>query len=378
MKKIASFISALMFLAAMFFNIPAYAVKHVVLVGNFFFNPSALSVSVGDTVRWVWSSGSHTTTSGVIPGGATNWDELITSSNTSFEYPVTVSGTYNYVCTPHVAMGMVATFTAVAFVPTLTVSPSNRNVSATTGTTTFSVISNSNWTSSSNSGWCTVGSGGTGNGTLSANYSQNTSVTQRIATITVMVAGLPDQTVTITQAGTPRTLSVGPDNQNVAATSGTTIFDVVCNTDWTSSSNAAWCSVTPAGSGNGSITATFEVNLTNSIRIATITTSVSGLTPQTVTVTQAASTVGVDEQALERMLIYPNPTRGIFKLNVGLFNDKSAEVTIMAMSGKSILSRICSGATEFTFDLSQEPNGYYFVRIIIEGNPTVRRLVLIN
>ena len=378
MKKITSFISVLMFLAAMVFNIPAFAVKHVVLVGNFFFNPSTLSVSVGDTVRWVWSSGSHTTTSGVIPGGAANWDELITSSNTSFEYPVTVAGTYNYVCTPHVAMGMVATFTAVAFVPTLTVSPSNRDVSATAGTTIFSVISNSNWTSSSNSGWCTVGAGGSGNGTLSANYSQNTSVTQRIATITVMVAGLPDQTVTVTQAGAARTLSVSPDNQNVGATSGTTIFNVVCNTDWTSSSNAAWCTVTPSGSGVGSITATFEANLTNSIRIATITTTVSGLTPQTVTVAQAASTVGVDEQALGRLQIYPNPTKGLFKLYVGNFLDKAAEVTIMDINGKSIVSRICSGATDYAFDLSQEPKGYYFVRIIIEGNLTVRRLVLIN
>ena len=378
MKKYTTFIAPLMFMAAMLFNIQGFSVKHVVLVGNYYFNPSSLNVSVGDTMRWVWSAGSHTTTSGVIPGGAATWDQPINSTNTVYEYPVTVAGTYNYVCTPHAAMGMIATFTATTFVPTLSVSPSNRNVTAAQGSTTFTVASNSTWTSASNAGWCTVTTGGTGNGTISANYSANTSVTQRVATITVTVSGLPAQTVTVTQAGAAPTLTVAPSNQNVAAQPGSTAFTVASNTSWTSVSDASWCTVTPSGSGNGTLTATYTVNPATSVRIATITTTVSGLTPQSVTVTQAASTVGVNEQDLSGLLVFPSPTRGIFTLDLGTYSDQAASVSIMDMSGKNILSRICTGTKEYRFDLSGEPKGEYLVRITIGSRSAVKRISVVN
>ncbi len=378
MKKYTTFIAPLMFMAAMLFNIQGFSVKHVVLVGNYYFNPSSLNVSVGDTMRWVWSAGSHTTTSGVIPGGAATWDQPINSTNTVYEYPVTVAGTYNYVCTPHAAMGMIATFTATTFVPTLSVSPSNRNVTAAQGSTTFTVASNSTWTSASNAGWCTVTTGGTGNGTISANYSANTSVTQRVATITVTVSGLPAQTVTVTQAGAAPTLTVAPSNQNVTAQPGSTAFTVASNTSWTSVSDASWCTVTPSGSGNGTLTATYTVNPATSVRIATITTTVSGLTPQSVTVTQAASTVGVNEQDLSGLLVFPSPTRGIFTLDLGNYSDQAAAVSIMDMSGKNILSRICTGTKEYRFDLSGEPKGEYLVRITIGSRSAVKRISVVN
>ena len=378
MKKYTTFIAPLMFMAAMLFNIQGFSVKHVVLVGNYYFNPSSLNVSVGDTMRWVWSAGSHTTTSGVIPGGAATWDQPINSTNTVYEYPVTVAGTYNYVCTPHAAMGMIATFTATTFVPTLSVSPANRNVTAAQGSTTFTVASNSTWTSASNAGWCTVTTGGTGNGTISANYSANTSVTQRVATITVTVSGLPAQTVTVTQAGAAPTLTVAPSNQNVAAQPGSTAFTVASNTSWTSVSDASWCTVTPSGSGNGTLTATYTVNPATSVRIATITTTVSGLTPQSVTVTQAASTVGVNEQDLSGLLVFPSPTRGIFTLDLGTYSDQAASVSIMDMSGKNILSRICTGTKEYRFDLSGESKGEYLVRITIGSRSAVKRISVVN
>lgn len=77
------------------------------------FIPDTLTVQVGDTVRWVWTSGAHTTTSTNIPSGAAAWDNPLTASDTQFEYVVTVEGMYNYVCTPHVNLGMTGSFRAV-------------------------------------------------------------------------------------------------------------------------------------------------------------------------------------------------------------------------------------------------------------------------
>ena len=83
-------------------------------------------------------------------------------------------------------------------------------------------------------------------------------------------------------------LAVTPSNQNVAYTpAGSTSFSVTSNCNWTALSNQTWCTVTPSGSGNGTITANYAINTTTSTRTANITVTVSGVTPIDVTVTQA-------------------------------------------------------------------------------------------
>jgi hypothetical protein len=64
---------------------------------------------------------------------------------------------------------------------------------------------------------------------------------------------------------------------------------VTSNTGWTVTSDQSWCTVDPSGSGNGIITATNAENLSTLSRIANITVTVAGLTPVTVTVTQAGA-----------------------------------------------------------------------------------------
>jgi plastocyanin len=378
MKKHIGILFPILVIMGMIYHSDTYAVKHIVHVGNFYFNPSSLNVSVGDTVRWQWDAGSHTTTSGVIPAGATNWDQNINSSSQNFEYPVQVAGLYNYVCTLHAAMGMIGTFTASGASPSLSVTPANQNVPSTSGITSFSVTSNSGWTATSNTTWCTVPSGGTGNGTINASYSINASFDQRVATISVSVAGLPVQNVTVTQAGAVRTLAVAPPSQNVAQNAGTTSFDVISNTTWTAVSNAGWCSATPSGSGNGTITATYVANSTTSVRIATISVSVTGLPVQIVTVVQAASTVGVGENTDLSVRIYPNPSRGLFKVTLGNTLEEATEISLLDISGRIINTGMVNGSGEMTFDLSESPNGYYFVRLKSGSGTSVRRIVIID
>jgi len=202
MKTNTSYMTgSLIALLVMIFSLSGFSTKWVVSVANNQFTPSSLpNVSSGDTIRWVWAAGNHTTTSTSIPAGALSWDEMINSTNMVYEYPATVTGTYNYQCIYHPSM--VASFTVTGFVPTLTVTPSNQNVTMPAGTTDFTVTSNTDWVAVSNSGWCTVTPSGTGNGTVTATYSDNASGPPRIATITVTVAGLTPQQVTVSQDGT--------------------------------------------------------------------------------------------------------------------------------------------------------------------------------
>jgi plastocyanin len=178
-----------------------FAVKHVVHVGNFQFNPSTQNVSVGDTIRWQWDNGSHTTTSLVIPPGADSWNSPLNSSSQIFEYRITVSGVYNYKCTPHSAMGMVASFTASA-------------------------------------------------------------------------------------------------------------------------------------------------------------------------------ATGIVEQKDINISVFPNPSGGIFKIVLGNTFEKESEISLIDISGKTILKRTTNGSGEITFDLSGSPKGYYFVRLSSAGGTIVRRIII--
>jgi PKD repeat protein len=99
--------------------------------------------------------------------------------------------------------GQVEDYTVIVQNPSLSVTPSNQNVTAPAGNTSFGVTSNSVWTVASNQVWCAVTTSGSGNGTITATYLQNTSLSPRIANITVTVAGLSPVVVTVTQAGVP-------------------------------------------------------------------------------------------------------------------------------------------------------------------------------
>jgi hypothetical protein len=178
---------------------------------------------------------------------------------------------------------------------TLSVSPSNQNVLSTpAGSTLFSVTSGCVWTASSNQTWCTLSpASGSGNATLTANYTANSTCASRTATITITANGATGSpaTVTVVQAAnTTPILTVSPSSQSVANFAGSTTFSISntgCRTlSWTSSSNQTWCTLSPAsGTGNATLTATCSANA-GSTRTATITVTATGATgsPKTVTV----------------------------------------------------------------------------------------------
>ncbi len=175
----------------------------------------------------------------------------------------------------------------------LTVTPSDRPVPYTSGSTTFTVTSNVNWSSSDDVSWLTLNlSGGTGNATLIASYTENTAASQRTATITV-TGGIPGytqltRTVTVTQAGKP-TLTVTPSDRQVSNNSGSVPFYVTSNVSWNVTDHSSWLTVSPiSGSGNGTLTATYSANSSGDPRVGTITVT-DGEIVNTVSVTQSGT-----------------------------------------------------------------------------------------
>ncbi|MFN4854583.1 MAG: T9SS type A sorting domain-containing protein [Bacteroidota bacterium] len=111
----------LIFLAASFICFSAFSATHTVLVWSGymkFVNPGwatdTISMIPGDTIQWLPLDAPtmpHTITSTTIPSGAATFDQVWQMpSDTFFRYIPQIPGIYQYVCTPHINMGMTGIF----------------------------------------------------------------------------------------------------------------------------------------------------------------------------------------------------------------------------------------------------------------------------
>ena len=91
---------------------------------------------------------------------------------------------------------------------------------------------------------------------------------------------------------------ISPDNQDVGPEAGTAVFNLKSTGAWTAASHQSWCTVTPSGTGNGSVTAAFSKNLSATPRMASITVTTSDSRKYTVTVTQQGVLPPVNLQAV--------------------------------------------------------------------------------
>jgi len=331
------------------------------------------STAFNVTCNTGWTASSNSSWCTITPSGSGNGtiiagysDNLSVISRTA---AITVSAAG--------ASPVTVTVTQDAALPTLGVTPSNQNVPASpVGQTVFDVTSNTSWTVTSDQVWCVVAPSGSGNQPIIATYDVNTSTTGRVANLTVTVTGLPPVVVTVTQSGTSPTLTVTPANQNVPFVSGNTTFTVLSNSTWTASSDSAWLTVTPSGSGNGTINANFLQNPYFTPRVATVTVVVAGIPAQMVTVTQAQSTVSVKEHSADAIRIIPNPSKGSFRIETADFRSGEMNVSIMDLSGRIILQRVCKDKQDLVFDLSASPEGSYFVKINTGRQEQTQKLIL--
>jgi plastocyanin len=84
------------------------AVHIVTQVANGF-SPDEVTIARGDTVRWVWTGGIHTVTSGSgasDPESGALFDAPLDGTPSSFSYRFLSAGDVPYYCIPHEAFGM--------------------------------------------------------------------------------------------------------------------------------------------------------------------------------------------------------------------------------------------------------------------------------
>ncbi len=258
--------------------------------------------------------------------------------------------------------------------PTLSVAPSNQNVNSDAGNIDFAVTSNSDWTASSDVSWCSITSAGSGSETLIANYTENESTSSRIATITVSVTGVSPVQVTLNQAGATPTLSVTPPVQYVDYLTGITDFLVNTNSTWTAISDVEWCTVTPSGDGNGTITAIYEANNETNERKATISVSVADASTVDVFVEQSPL-VGIEDYNIRTIQVNPNPSTGHIKV---CLSDKQTikEIEIKDLTGKIIFYSRGLNEINNSIDLSGNAQGCYIIKVKTMKETITSRIII--
>jgi hypothetical protein len=141
----------------------------------------------------------------------------------------------------------------------LQVSPPEIPVDSDGGTETISVSNTGeqtmSWTASRDQSWVTITSGarGTNDGTVALSISENTSTSQRSATVTIDAGPAGKKDIPVKQEGrsrTPAALEVSPPEIPVDSDGGTETISV-SNTgeqtmSWTASRDQSWVTITPA------------------------------------------------------------------------------------------------------------------------------------
>ena len=173
----------------------------------------------GSTQNITWTSSGVTNVKiEYTTDNSTSWSTIIESTSASLgSYTWTIPNTLSTQCKVKIIDVSNSSlydesnsvFTILVSAPVLTVTPSERNVSNVSGTTTFSVSNTGTgtmeWTAESDAAWAVItsGSGGTDDGTISIDYTVNQSSSSRSAAITITSTGIvgSPMAVTINQSG---------------------------------------------------------------------------------------------------------------------------------------------------------------------------------
>ncbi|HML85328.1 MAG TPA: BACON domain-containing carbohydrate-binding protein, partial [Bacteroidales bacterium] len=218
---------------------------------------------------------------------------------------------------------------------------------------------------------------GNGNGNITATFQANPTTETRIASITVSANGVTPQVVTLTQEGADPILTVSPESIQVGHEAGATNFNVSSNVNWTAQSSASWCSVTPSGSNNGSISVTYLENTNANIRSATITVNGTGVAPVQVTLLQEG-TVGISATEGLTMNIMPIPAKDYLDIETAGFNEQMATLQIIDLTGHILANRSVIANGKMRFSLETLSGGIYFLRYSTNNQSITRRIVIVK
>ncbi|MEO8711119.1 MAG: T9SS type A sorting domain-containing protein [Parafilimonas sp.] len=360
MKKFLSAITI-----CLLFVINAYSFTQIVTVQNHLFTPSGFTINLGDTVRFTWLNGSHTTTSLIIPAGAASWDHPINSSSTSFTYIPSKIGVYNYKCIPHFSMGMKGNFTVVCPQPSVQISADGsvlfcKGESVLLKSSVTSAITFYQWKK---------------DGTNIANAKSSTYTATVTASYTLMVTNSCGNSATSNAIN----VKANPLPQAIITPSDTVL---ICKHDSVMMQATTGASQTYQWQKNGSNIAgatassytaktagKYRVNVTKTTTGCSKQSAVTRVIIQCPSLAKTNSIV--DDNAAK---IFPNPSAGSFHISIPSYNDGKYFLTIFDVNGKQVVnSNIISKDYSFGNELTP---GIYLVQVRNDNKVILREKII--
>ncbi|MFO7659361.1 MAG: OmpA family protein [Candidatus Cloacimonadaceae bacterium] len=157
----------------------------------------------------------------------------------------------------------------IKFKPTLTVGRDLFNVSSEQGVAGASILSNTDWTITSDAEWLRVyPTSGSGNQSFDISYDDNQAYFDRTGTVTITGSGLT-QTITVLQkAGMDEPkLFVEERTRYVTSEAGSIDYQIIANVAWKVSEDVEWLSISPlSGSNDGVLNIKYDANPTRKAR----------------------------------------------------------------------------------------------------------------
>lgn len=329
------------------FTIKAYSFTQIVTVQNHVFTPATFTINLGDTVKFTWLNGSHTTTSLTIPAGAAAWDHPINTTSTSFTYVPSKTGVYNYKCTPHFSMGMQGNFTVVCAQAAVQISAGGvitfcKGGSVLLSSTVTSQIASYQWkkngTNIANAKSSTFTATATGSYTLMVTNNCGNTATSNAINVTVN----PLPAATITPADS--VLICRGDSVKLQANTGASL-----TYQWQKNS------VNIAGATSSSLI----VKTGGNYRVI-VTKTTTGCSKQSLATKVKIQCPGFTNTVESLIKVFPNPSSNNFHISMPLSSNKYV-VTVYDNKGNAIgNSKITSNSFAFGDDLKP---GVYLVQI---------------
>ncbi len=272
---------------------------------------------------------------------------------------------------------------AVPEISFLNVTPSIQSVGSPSGTTTFIVTSNVDWSVSENCDWLTATK--TNSNTLTVSYDENTSVDERSADIIISGSNVDSKTINFLQegkwqnrnpianAGTDQAVNEG----DLVALDGTGSNDPdndVITYHWStptgimlSSENDAKPTFTSPEVKNDSIL-TFYLTVNDGI--------LSSLSDTIKITVLNVIKVSTSQTPTPVFKVYPNPTTGLITLEFNQNLETKTEISVSNLMGAVVFRKEVNSVANYQIELSNQVSGIYLLKIIIDNQQYLKKLII--
>ncbi len=257
------------------------------------------------------------------------------------------------------------------------------NESSSSGSFTIAIESNADWSVDQSCEWVSVSpSSGTGNESVTVSYEENTNTGPRSCNITVAGSNKSDQ-CDFTQNGADEYIKIKDcPTSNVNFNSDRFPINVESNVDWSVDQSCEWVSVSPSsGTGNESVTVSYEENTNTGPRSCNITITGSNKSKECEFIQKGEPTY-IDNISHKdgTIKIYPNPLKNrLLYIQPENIDDKMKRIVIYNSVGTKVktlgVNKLNPESTEV--ELSSFKPGIYFITLKFE-NEIIRHKIIID